>query len=262
MKKIFMILAAIAMVCTVSCKKDNNKKDKKDDTSTTSAFAVDGNFDEWKASGIATATVPEGLDKYTHMMVMKAAGDDDNIYLYFEYELEEDEEGNVQAAAPFDLFFNSDGNAGTGFISWIWAKDNTGWDYLLETENGILASSTAIVGEINDMRKYKPEKRDDGTLGCYDAATGDQIDGWDSDHAALMTAQKDAPMVSVDIKGKIANGIAIFEMSVPRGSVDANKKGNIGISCTISNAAWTTMGILPIDAESTGVAGMLQVALP
>ena len=36
MKKIFVILAAIAMVCTVSCKKDDNKKDKKEDTATTS----------------------------------------------------------------------------------------------------------------------------------------------------------------------------------------------------------------------------------
>ena len=133
---------------------------------------------------------------------------------------------------------------------------------MLETEVGILASSTAVVSEINDMRKYKPEKRDDGTLGCYDAATGEQIDGWDKDHAAKMTEQKVAPMVSVDISGKISNGIAIYEMSVPRGSVEANKKGTIGISCTISNADWATMGILPIDAESTGVAGMLQVALP
>lgn len=271
MKKVFMILATIAMVCTVSCKKDN-KKDKPagGGGEEESAIVIDGKFADWTALGknVAMAEAPAdpaaGVAGYTGMITMKAVGDEDNLYLYFEYELETDEAGEViQEAAPFDMFFNSDGNAETGFISWIWDKANTGWDVLIETESGILNGKTAINSSVDDWRKYEPVKRADGTLGCYDATTGEQLDGWDSDHDAKMTEwSADGPFqTTIELDGVVSNGIAMYEVSIPRGVIGATKAGTIGVSITISNASWTTKGILPLDGESVGIAGMLPVVL-
>lgn len=247
MKKINLIIASLAvigMVCACEDKpNDPNKPDPNDDKE---LIVIDGDFADWaEAKGVVVSEVPADLDQYEKMLKMKGVADEDNIYLYFEYQLAEG-----QLEAPFDIFFDSDGNPSTGFISWIWSKEGCGWDYLVETEGGILDNGSAI-RDLSDANIYQ-------AVSYTDATTGEQLDGWDS--AAV---QKKLDLNSfAEAKGSVKNGVAIFEVSVARSVVNANKKGSCGIGITISDASWATMGILPIDEGGVGTAEFLQVALP
>lgn len=253
MKKVFLtILAVVSMTALVcSCEKDNKNNGKQNNVDDTSELVtIDGKFTDWAAlKDVAVSEVPDGLESYCNMLVMKATADADNVYLYFEYQLAED-----QLEAPFDIFFNADGNAGTGFVSWIWSKEGCGWDYLLETEGGILVDGTGIA-DLSDMNIYMAE-----TYMGADEATGEQVqlDGWASGAKQKKLELKDF----AEAKGEVKNGVAMFEVAILRSVINATKKGNVGIGITISDAGWNTMGILPIDETGVGTAEFLQVALP
>ena len=253
MKKVFVtILAAIAMVSLVcSCEKDPKKGGKDNGgEDAAAAITIDGSFADWAAiKDLAVAEVPEEATERCNMLVMKAVADADNIYLYFEYALVED-----QLEAPFDIFFDADGNPSTGFISWIWSKEGCGWDYLLETEGGILVNGTAIA-DLSDMNIYMA----DNYMGP-DAETGEQtqLDGWGDGAVQKKLELKDF----AEANGTVKNGIAMFEVSILRSVINANKKGSIGVGITISDASWSTTGVLPLDASGVGTAEFLQVALP
>ena len=253
MKKVFVtILATIAMVSLVcSCEKDPKKGGNNNGgDEAAAAITIDGSFADWAAiKDLAVAEVPAEATERCNMLVMKGVADADNIYLYFEYALVED-----QKEAPFDIFFDADGNPATGFISWIWSKEGCGWDYLLETEGGILVDGTAIA-DLSDMNIYMAE-----TYMGPDATTGEQVqlDGWGTGAVQKKLELKDF----AEAKGNVKNGVAMFEVSILRSVINANKKGNVGVGITISDASWATTGVLPLDAAGVGTAEFLQIALP
>ncbi|MBR4826287.1 MAG: hypothetical protein IKZ91_00180 [Bacteroidales bacterium] len=250
MKKVFFaILSTIAIIGMVaSCEKDpknpNNPNGGNDEPE--AVITIDGDFSDWSsAANVVSTEVPADLDKYANMLKMKGVADADNIYLYFEYQL-----ADGQLEAPFDIFFDADGNASTGFISWLWSKEGCGWDYLLETEGGILVDGTSIA-DLSDMNIYWAEA-------YTDPVTGEQVDGWGDGASQKKLDTKDF----AEAKGVVKNGVAIFEVSVMRSCINALKKGSCGVAITISDAGWNTMGVLPIDESGAGTAEFMQIALP
>ena len=253
MKKVFFILASIAMVAMVcSCKKDTKKGGKTGggDEPTAAAIVIDGNFSDWTVAGIAKTETPGEELQYGLALKMMGAADEDNIYFYFEVKLAEG-----ITAAPFDIFLNSDCDPATGFISWIWDKTACGWDYLIETEAGFLKKEGEkfVLADFADANLYRAKvwKDNDGV----------QLDGWATEPVKA-EQEKLTNKDFVDVKGKVQDGIAYFELSIPRSVVNANKKGTLGVGITTSNQDWSTVGILPLDETGTGVAGFLDIALP
>lgn len=254
MKKVFVtilsVLAVASMVC--SCKKDNKNQGGKNNgggEETTEVITIDGKFTDWDAlKDVAVSEVPEVATERCNMLLMKGTADSDNIYLYFEYQLAEDEEGNLQKDAPFDIFFDADGNSSTGFISWIWSNEGCGWDYLCETEGGILKDGA--IANLSDMNIYRAD--------TYTDAAGVQIDGWDTGAVQTKLDLKDF----AEAAGTVKNGIAMFEVSILRSVINANKKGSVGVGITISDAGWNTMGVLPLGESGVGEAEFMQIAIP
>lgn len=254
MKKVFVtILAAIAMVSMVcSCEKDpkNGGKNNGGGNEEAASITIDGSFADWAAiKDLAVSEVPADATERCNMLVMKGVADAENIYLYFEYALVED-----QKEAPFDIFFDADGNPGTGFISWIWSKEGCGWDYLAETEGGILENGTTI-RDLSDMNLYMAE-----TYMGPDPETGEQVqlDGWGTGAQQKKLEIKDF----AEANGSVKNGVAMYEVSILRSVINANKKGNVGVGITISDASWNTTGVLPLDESGVGTAEFMQIALP
>ena len=157
-----MLMTAIVMVAMVSCKKDDNKNKNGNGNGGSDAeelVAIDGNLDEWASiKGAATAELDEAF-AYPGLKVMKAIADETNIYVYFEYELQDEDGGDdIQVASPFEIFVDSDNNAATGGYSWIWgdADDETykvGYEYMLESEAGWL-EGTKVVDMSESMNIY------------------------------------------------------------------------------------------------------------
>lgn len=257
MKKVFMILATIAMVCTVSCKKDN-KKDKPagGGGEEESAIVIDGKFADWTALGnkVSVATVAEEAN-YPYLLTLKGYADEDNLYLYFEYELVED-----QTASALDILINSDNNGLTGFSSWIWGDGGCGWEHMIESENGFLNGATAYK-EMDDCVIYRCK--------TWKNAAGEQLDAWgDGAEFEAINATWDDAGANVtrqdENAGVVANGIATFEMSIPRSIILASSKGSLAVGVTATNVVdgdWVTAGILPLD-EGVGAGAMLSISLP
>ena len=240
MKKSFLtILAIVAMVGAVcSCKKDKPTPTPGPDTpDETTLITIDGDFADWtKAANVVTAELDEEATSYLNLLTMKAVADEENIYLYFEYEIAED-----QTVAPIDILVNSDNNSATGFSSWIWT--NVGWEYMLESEAGFLAGSS--VQSMDDLAVYK----------CNGP---DGVDAWDAESNGMTKLELTS---FAENAGKVESGIAYFEMSILRSAVNATKKGALTLGVTMTNVVdgdWVTTGILP----TFGSEDMLEVALP
>lgn len=248
MKKVYFILAAIAMVSMFSCKKDDGKKDNKkgSDEEATSIIVIDGKFDDWKDVKTVASVADESA--YPNLLTMKAVGDEDNLYLFFEYELVED-----QNASAIDILINADGKGTTGFSSWIWGDGGCGWEYMLESENGFLADAETYK-VMDDLKFYVCEVWQNPT-------TGEQLDAW-GDGAKFKEVENSSSFT--ENKGVVSNGVAKFELSIPRNTINASKKGNISVGVTATNVVngdWVTAGILPLE-EGVGAGSMLEVALP
>lgn len=244
MKKYYVILAALAMVGMVcACNQDNVEdggNGKKDDAV---SIKIDGTFDDWKSNDIAFADLSDVEEtSYPNLTLMKAAADSKKVYFYFEYTLEDD-----QTVAPIDILINSDGDASTGFTSWIWSKEGCGWDFMLESEAGFLGENKTIA-DLSDMAVYK----------CIE---GDGQDAWDDGSKFEQQNVDDF----IACKGAVKDGVAYFEVSVLRSVLNANKAGKITFGVTMTDATtgdWVTKGILPQSADGIGTADMLEVVLP
>lgn len=237
----FAALAVIGMVC--SCNKDPKNNGGKEGEEETASFKVDGSFDDWKGSSIATADL-SGIEEtsYENLHVMKAAADSKKVYFYFEYELEDG-----QTIAPIDILINSDGDASTGFTSWIWSKEGCGWDFMLESENGFLGAGNTIT-DLSDMAVYK-------------FVEGNGQDAWDPGSKFEQQNVDDF----IECKGSVKGGIAYFEMSILRSVINANKAGKLAFGVTMTDATtgdWVTKGILPQSEEGIGSGDLLEVKLP
>lgn len=256
-----MLMTAIALVAMVSCNKDDNKnkgnKGNGGNNETEDLITIDGNLDEWASiKGAATAELDEAF-AYPGLQVMKAIADETNIYVYFEYELQDavDTE-EPQTNSPFEIFVDSDDNATTGGYTWLWgdAEDETykvGYEYMLESEAGWL-EGTKVVDMSESMNIYN-----------FDGVDG--VDAW-GEGGHLTQLQLNSFCESA---GKVVDGMAFVEVAVLRSVVNCSKPGkcNIGIVAysTYKNdkgeTVWPTTGVLPQGAAA-GAERMLEVALP
>lgn len=246
MKRIFLtILAAISLVSFVACKEKVDPENKPDDNNggneTTEAIAIDGSFADWAALKNAVSVSLGEDNAYPGLLAMKAYADETNIYIYFEYELQEiDEDGNIQTIAPFEIFVNSDDNSATGGASWLWA--DPGYEYMLECETGFLED-----GNVRDM--------DDMNIYLFDGVDG--VDAWGE--GGHLTQQEVTAFC--ESAGDVKSGVATVEVSFLRSVVNANKAGNCTLGIVAYNDAWGTTGVLPQGAAA-GEVGMLEVTLP
>ena len=246
-----MLMTAIVMVAMVSCKKDDNKKpnNKPSGEDETELVTIDGNLDEWASiKGAATAELDEAF-AYPGLKVMKAIADETNIYVYFEYELQDEDGGDdIQVASPFEIFVDSDNNSATGGYSWIWgdADDETykvGYEYMLESEAGWL-EGTKVVDMSESMNIYN-----------FDGVDG--VDAWaEGGHLTQLELNS-----FCESAGKVVDGMAFVEVAFLRSVVNCSKSGKCNIGLVAYDAAWNTTGVLPQGA-SAGAERMLEVALP
>ncbi len=247
-----MLMTAIVMVAMVSCKKDDNKNKGNKDNGGSDAeelVAIDGNLDEWASiKGAATAELDEAF-AYPGLQVMKAIADETNIYVYFEYELQDEDGGDdIQVASPFEIFVDSDNNATTGGYSWIWGDEDdetykVGYEYMLESEAGWL-EGTKVVDMSESMNIYN-----------FDGVDG--VDAWgEGGHLTQLELNS-----FCESAGKVVDGIAFVEVAFLRSVVNCSKSGKCNIGLVAYDAAWNTTGVLPQGA-SAGKARMLEVALP
>ncbi len=245
MKKFSIIFAAL-VIAGMACACKNNDDPVNDGGNGNKEAAVnikiDGVFDDWKGEFASADLADIEETAYPNLTLMKAAGDAKNLFLYFEYKLAEG-----QTVAPIDILINSDGDASTGFTSWIWSKEGCGWDFMLESELGFLGENNTIT-DLADMAVYK----------CIE---GDGQDAWD---AGSKFEQQNADDF-IACKGTVKDGVAYFEVSILRSVINANRKGNISLGITMTDATtgdWVTKGILPQGEDGIGTADMLEVALP
>ena len=245
MKKVFMILGICLMASLVvftSCKKTttpskDKEEEKKPEPEPEAVIVIDGEFADWTAAGAdaAVSILPEEATKLS-VLVLKAIADEENIYVYFEQELEE---GQVES--PFDLFINADNNTETGASCYLW-PEGCGWDYLIESEEGLLGSATTI--------------RDMVDMNVYHFFGPDGEDGWAED-GAYQEKLDDISDFTVNA-GVVTNGVAKVELAISRAAF-GNKFGKtiaIGI-LLYDGPEWNDNGYLPQDGE-----GMLEVKLP
>ncbi|MBO4434080.1 MAG: hypothetical protein J5769_01335 [Bacteroidales bacterium] len=262
MKKIYIILAILATVgMFCSCQKGGKggKGGNGGNGGDAVAITIDGEFNDWTNTSIATAEVDENEAGYPYLHVMKVAADEDNLYFYFEYEVVED-----QVKSALDIFIDNDHNPLTGFISWIWDKGGCGWDYLIESEAGFLKTTYDADGNATGFDGIR--EMDDAIIYWAEAytnpTTGEQGDAWDAGSVQTPLTSKDF----TETKGKVVDGIAYFEMSVPRSVVNCTRGGYIGVGVTVTNVVmpggdWVTAGILPNEG-GVGQDSFLDVQLP
>ena len=250
MKKTFLtILTVLAMVSMVAaCKKDPKPNDKPNDNPNdepTEVVTIDGNFADWAALKNVASAEPGEDAAYPGLLLMKAVADETNIYVYFEYELQDLGDMGIQAAAPFEIFVNSDNNTATGGASWLWSE--VGYEYMLESEDGFLANATTV----RDMGE-------DIGLFLFDGVDG--VDAWgDGGHLT-----KQEVTAFCESAGTVKNNIATVEVSFLRSVVNATKKGTVAIGLAaydLSDPNWHTSGVLPLGV-SAGEVGLLEVTLP
>ncbi len=243
MKKIYRTLfaavAVLGMMCSCEKTPQNKPGDDPDDKpeEPKELIVIDGDFSDWStANGVVSTEIGE-VSYYPGLLAMKAVADDTNIYVYFEYELAEEQGG----AAPFEVFVNADNNPATAGGTWLWGE--SGYEYMLESEAGFLDGNS--IKNMDDLAVY--------------AFTGeDGHDAFETDPASL--DKKDVKDFSENA-GKVSNGVATVELSFLRSVVNANKAGKLSLGIVAYAASWATTGVLP-QGESVGVEPLMEITLP
>lgn len=255
MKKFYVILAAIAMAgmvcaCTDDDPVNNGGTGRKGGQSFD--IKIDGQFDDWKSADIPTAELGDEIEHaYPNLLVFKSCGNADELFFYFEVKIDE-----AQEWATFGIYVDSDNDPLTGGVSWLWSDEGAGFEYNIESEDGFLANNTTYA-VMNDIKCYK-NLGPDGV-----EVWGDGWLGWDENVASGF--DKNA--------GVVRDGVAYFELSVSRNTVNAKKAGAIvNVSAVTFKQRtwneggwwdWPNGGALPCDDElDYGHADMLQVKLP
>ena len=248
MKKVFLaILATIAVVGMVSCNKDDNGKGKKDNGKKTTEvnIKIDGNLDDWKDVPVAAEVDENTVENRAALLTLKTAADATNLYIYFEALIPEDME-----AAPNDMFIDSDNDATTGFTSWIWKP--SGYEFMIESEAGILNSTLDAVINMEDAAIYKALN--------YTGADGEQLEFWGTG----ATNEQVEITGFIESAGKVASGTAFVEMSILRSAFNARAKGKIGFGIVynmVPPASWAQIGMLPVGTD-VGQVEFLEISLP
>lgn len=236
------LMAALVVFSSCNKKSTTPAKDKEEKQPEpepepeTAVIVIDGEFADWTAAGadVAVSVLPEEAEKVS-VLVLKAIADEDYVYVYFEQELEEGQE-----VSPFDLFISADNNAETGASCYLW-PEGCGWDYLIESEGGLLGSATTI--------------RDMADMNVYHFIGPDGEDGWADE--SYQEKLDDISDFTVNA-GVVTNGVAKVELAISR-TAFGNKFGKtIAIGLLLYEGdSWADNGFLPQDGE-----GMLEVKLP
>lgn len=134
MKKIFTVLAIVATVFAVSCKKEDPKKDdpgKKDDPQKEepakyeAPIIIDGNFDDWAKideSKLVISKVPGDAAK-TDLKLAKIYYDEYYMFIYAEYDFTAYD--NAPETAVFNVMLNGDNSTATGGYMGDWDQGDT-----------------------------------------------------------------------------------------------------------------------------------------
>lgn len=233
----------MAALMVVSCQ-DNNKPDNKDkgndnkggdEVEEEALITIDGQFKDWAdAPQVFECYLPDGASKVS-VLALKVTSDPEKIYIYFEQELEDGQE-----VSPFDFFLNTDGKDETGASTYLW--EDAGWDYLIESEDGLLGSATTV--------------RDMTDMGIYKFVGPDGEDGWASEDYQIKT--DDAGFATS--AGVVENGIAKVELSVERSVFEGLVK-NITVGILLYEGdSWADNGLLP-QGEEGALCPMMAVEL-
>ena len=246
MKKVFMVLGSCLMAALVllSCQdnnkpdnkdKDKNKENQEEEVEDNALITIDGQFKDWAdAPQVFECYLPDGAEKVS-VLALKVTSDADKIYIYFEQELEDG-----QSVSPFDFFLNTDGKDETGASTYLW--EDAGWDYLIESEVGLLGSATTV--------------RDMDDMGIYKFVGPDGADGWDSEDYQIKT--DDAGFATS--AGVVENGIAKVEVAVERSVFEGLvKKITVGI-LLYEGDSWKDNGVLP-QGDEGALCPMMAVEL-
>lgn len=262
MKKIFFIslavIATLSMFC--SCEKSGKGGQGGSGRKAGDSFdiKIDGQFADWKDAAIPTAELDEDMvTDYRNLLVLKSCGDKDNMYFYFEVAIDEE-----QTWSTFGLYLDVDNNPLTGGVSWLWSKEGAGFEYQIESEDGFLASNTAYA-VMNDIKCYK-NLGPDGV-----EVWGEGWLGWDENVASGFATNA----------GVVKDGVAYFEMAIPRNIISASKTGatvNVGGVTFLQRTwfenivdgvdegwwEWPNGGALPASEGGLTEAELLSVKLP
>ena len=134
MKKVFAILAMIAMICFVSCTKgnDDNKQNNNNNNNQSeqpnqngnenqggneiATITIDGTFEDWAALADGTYSKTYGDEDATHPVLThcKVYATAEYIYVYFEYDKDAIEHEPDVEHVPFHCYINTDGDESTG----------------------------------------------------------------------------------------------------------------------------------------------------
>lgn len=250
----YLLIAAVAAFTLAACDKNDNPSSGKPSTETPdeeptqdpeddAVIVIDGDFADWDAApNIAIAECPDDAAKGS-LLVMKFTSDEKFIYAYFEQLLEDG-----QAMSPFDLFLDIDNNPETGASCYLW--DPCGWDYLIESEKGFLASATAVQ-DMDDMALYK-----------FIGPDGE--DGWadpdpdDEDWAPYQERTEESGFASS--AGVVKSGVAKVEVAIDRSIFGKlGKKIAVGI-LLYDGPDWNDNGVLP-QGEAGALDSLLEVEL-
>ena len=254
MKKLNFLFAALAvfgMVCACNDEGpvDEGGSGKSDGKGV--EIKIDGQFADWASADIPTAELGDIEYEYPNLLVLKSCGDKDNLYFYFEVKLDKD-----QTWCTFGIYVDSDNDPLSGGVSWLWSKEGAGFEYNIESEIGFIDSATVAYNVMNDIKCYK-NLGPDGV-----EVWGDGWLGWDENVAENFATNA----------GVVKDGVAYFELSVPRNIVNARKAGqtvNVG-AVTFKQRTWNAGGwwdwpnggALPASEDGVGYADLLAVKLP
>lgn len=254
MKKFYVIFAAIAMAGMVcACNNDDPANQGGGGRKGGQSFdiKVDGKFDDWKSADIPTAELGDVETGYLNLLTLKACGDKDNIYFYFEVKLDEG-----QTWSTFGIYVDADNDPSTGGVSWLWDKGSAGFEYQLESEEGFLKDNNTYA-VMNDIKCYK-NLGPDGV-----EVWGDGWLGWDDNVASGFDQNA----------GVVKDGVCYFELAVARNVINAKKTGaivNVGAVTFLQRTwneggwwDWPNGGSLPQAESGYGEgAELLKVKLP
>lgn len=146
MKKVFSFLAIAAMVCMVSCKKDNggNQPDPQPQPEPEPevvglGIAIDGVFEDWAAVKPEAVSVAKNnpTSPWDAVSEIRCCADDDFVYWYIKYNKSvlTDLLSVPEEELPFRLNINTDGEFTSGYTSY----SLDGYDFIIEgglAENG------------------------------------------------------------------------------------------------------------------------------
>lgn len=230
MKKTFAILAVAALLCCISCDKNNGtpEDDPTPEEPTYEApVTIDGDFSDWAkldATKVATAKNDDGAS-HEALKLVKVYADEYYVYVYFEWD-KELIEFNEDEYVPFHIYINGDNDTNTGGFADQFNDACT--DLLLE---GFLTDGSSIVS-------YDPS--------CFRWIGETNGSGWEWEEVETPSGF----CLGAGVEGK-------YELSITR---ELYPLGKLADTFTIGfdiQQAWDSAGILPNSAE--GNADSLQV---